>query len=121
EEDAKCHLLQYWRWNWDEGWLRLACEVTVIVLVIFQILLDVRDIRRIGRAKWFSVLPNSSTKCPFILVLCEIPIRFSCHLHDAFLAADNFIAAIAVVLTTLHYLYYWLYEKFEITWRGFTE
>ncbi|KAK5977516.1 Transient receptor potential cation channel subfamily V member 5 [Trichostrongylus colubriformis] len=109
-EDAKCHLLQYWRWNWDEGWLRLGCEVTVIAMVLFQILLDFRDIRRIGKAKWFSVLRAFPAKLlykvSFILILCEIPIRFSCHLHEMFLAADNFIAAIAVVLTTLHYLYY---------------
>uniref|UniRef100_A0A0N4YPQ0 ANK_REP_REGION domain-containing protein n=1 Tax=Nippostrongylus brasiliensis TaxID=27835 RepID=A0A0N4YPQ0_NIPBR len=91
QENANCHLLQYWRWNWDEGWVRLGCEVVVVILVIVQIFLDVRDIRRIGRAKWFTVM---------------VPVRFSCNLHSAFLIADNVIAAIAVLFTSIHYLYY---------------
>ncbi|KAK6036231.1 ankyrin repeat protein, partial [Cooperia oncophora] len=90
--------------------LRLACEVTVVVLVIVQILLDVRDVRRIGKSKWFSILKAFPAKIlykvSFILVLSEVPIRFGCHLHDTFLGADNFIAAIAVILTTIHYLYF---------------
>ncbi|VDO88273.1 unnamed protein product [Heligmosomoides polygyrus] len=109
-ENANCHLLQYSRWDWDEGWLRLGCEIVVVVLVIVQILMDVRDIRRIGRAKWFTVMKAFPAKLlykvTFLLILCEVPIRFACRLHEAFLVADNVIAAIAVLLTTIHYLYY---------------
>lgn len=36
--------------------LRLGCEVVVVILVIAQILMDVRDVRRIGKAKWFTVM-----------------------------------------------------------------
>ncbi|KAK6756152.1 hypothetical protein RB195_014503 [Necator americanus] len=79
KERAQCHLQQYWRWNWYQGWLRLGCEVAVVILVIVQILMDVRDIRRIGKAKWFSVLKAFPAKllykASFVLVLLLVPIR----------------------------------------------
>ncbi|KHJ93864.1 hypothetical protein OESDEN_06219 [Oesophagostomum dentatum] len=72
--------------------------------------MDIRDIRRIGKAKWFSIMKAFPAKlmykASFALVLLEVPLRFSCHIHEFFLAADNFVAAIAVILTTVHYLYY---------------
>uniref|UniRef100_A0A158P7D7 ANK_REP_REGION domain-containing protein n=1 Tax=Angiostrongylus cantonensis TaxID=6313 RepID=A0A158P7D7_ANGCA len=45
-------------------------------------------------------------KVSFVLVLCEVPIRFSCHIHEVFLIADNVVSSIAVLLTTLHFLFY---------------
>ncbi|CAJ0590296.1 unnamed protein product [Cylicocyclus nassatus] len=108
--NAQCHLQQYWRWDWPQGWGRLGCEVTVVVLVIFQILLDVRDVRRIGKDKWFSVMKAFPAKllykATFGLVLLEIPLRLSCHIHEYVLAMDNVVAAAAVILTTIHFLYY---------------
>ncbi|EYC11254.1 hypothetical protein Y032_0051g2101 [Ancylostoma ceylanicum] len=109
-DNAQCHLQQYWRWDWPQGWLRLGCEVVVIILVIVQILMDVRDILRIGKAKWFSVMKAFPAKllykASFVIVLLEVPVRVSCHLHEVFLVMDNVLAAMAVILTTVHFLYY---------------
>uniref|UniRef100_A0A1I7XNB5 Ion_trans domain-containing protein n=1 Tax=Heterorhabditis bacteriophora TaxID=37862 RepID=A0A1I7XNB5_HETBA len=102
--DLQCPI----RKAWSE--VRCVCEMMVVLLVIVQILLDMRDIRRIGRAKWFSIMRAFPAKllykASFVLILAEIPVRFSCHIHEYFLIADNVIVAIAVMLTTIHFLYY---------------
>ncbi|EFO88437.1 CRE-OCR-1 protein [Caenorhabditis remanei] len=108
--DTQCHLMYYSEWPWYHGWFRLVCEVMTLVVMLFQILFDLGDIRRIGFQKWFNFLKAFPAKLmfkgAFLFILISIPCRFACSFHEVFLTIDNTMAIISVLLVTQHFLYY---------------
>uniref|UniRef100_A0A1I7U767 ANK_REP_REGION domain-containing protein n=1 Tax=Caenorhabditis tropicalis TaxID=1561998 RepID=A0A1I7U767_9PELO len=108
--DTQCHLMYYSEWPWYHGWFRLVCEIMTLVVMLFQILFDLGDIRRIGFQKWFNFLKAFPAKLmfkgAFLFILISIPCRFACSFHEIFLAIDNTMAIISVLLVTQHFLYY---------------
>ncbi|ULT89463.1 hypothetical protein L5515_007978 [Caenorhabditis briggsae] len=108
--DTQCHLMYYSEWPWYHGWFRLGCEVMTIVVMLFQILFDLGDIRRIGFQKWFNFLKAFPAKLmfkgAFLFILISIPCRLACSFHEIFLTIDNTMAIISVLLVTQHFLYY---------------
>ncbi|CAB3409151.1 unnamed protein product [Caenorhabditis bovis] len=111
-ELSQCHLRNVFDTSipWPNSKLRFAFEVLVVIGVTFQITLDLIDIKRIGRKKWFDVLkafPAKITyKCTFILVFAMIPIRLACSVSPVFLVIDNVLIAITMIFTTIHYLFF---------------
>ncbi|GMS82153.1 hypothetical protein PENTCL1PPCAC_4328, partial [Pristionchus entomophagus] len=122
-----CHLNEYARYEYYHGYFRLVCEGAVVTLILLQIILDVRDIQRIGRKKWFDiyvvrdVMHNQlqyafpaklSYKISYFLVLAVVPMRLLCNQSDVFLVIDNALSNISVILTTVHFLYFCRAIKF---------
>ncbi|KAI6177884.1 Transient receptor potential cation channel subfamily V member 6 [Aphelenchoides bicaudatus] len=113
DEDS-CHL-----WNYDDfgvqGRIRQVAEFMVIFMVVYQIVGESIDIKRIGRRRWWQVLKSFPAKILYkvslITVLCIIPVRFSCSLPH-FLMVDNTLSVAAVLMTTVHFLYYCRAIKF---------
>ncbi|CAI2354992.1 unnamed protein product [Caenorhabditis sp. 36 PRJEB53466] len=108
--DTQCHLMYYSEWPWYNGWFRLACEIATVVVMLFQIMFDLGDIRRIGFQRWFNFLKAFPAKlmfkASFLFILISIPCRLACSFHDIFLTIDNTMAIISVLLVTQHFLYY---------------
>ncbi|CAJ0939097.1 unnamed protein product, partial [Mesorhabditis belari] len=110
EQESQCHLSNYSRLPFVQGYFRLFCEILVLIMVIAQMVMDFLEIHRIGRHKWLNIMKAFPAKCiykcTFIGILLLIPIRLLCHASAFFLVADNWISSILVIMTTLHFLYY---------------
>ncbi|CAL2045036.1 unnamed protein product [Caenorhabditis brenneri] len=108
--DTQCHLMYYSEWPWYHGWFRLGCELMTLFVMLIQILFDLGDIRRIGFQKWFNFLKAFPAKLmfkgAFLFILISVPCRLACSFHEIFLAIDNTMAIISVLLVTQHFLYY---------------
>ncbi|CAD6195654.1 unnamed protein product [Caenorhabditis auriculariae] len=117
-ELAQCHLRNYWDKNMEipNSYVRLGFEAMVLIGIIGQIFLDARDVKRIGRKKWFDVLKafpaKLAYKLTYILVLAVVPIRLLCNVSPVLLILDNTLATITIILTTTHYLYYFRVIRF---------
>ncbi|CAJ0938885.1 unnamed protein product, partial [Mesorhabditis belari] len=116
ELKARCHLINYAELPLTQGWIRLGAEVLVLVQVIIQIAMDVLDIRRIGRKKWWNVMVAFPAKLiwkmTFFGIFFIVPLRAACHLSMTFVILDNVISTILVPMTTIHFLYYSRAVKF---------
>ncbi|CAJ0581972.1 unnamed protein product, partial [Mesorhabditis spiculigera] len=110
EQVSQCHLLKYGQLPFIQGYFRLICELLVVLMVIVQLVLDLLEIHRIGRHKWFSIIKAFPAKCfyktTFFAVLALVPIRLLCHVQAGFLVVDNVLSSLLVIATTLHFLYY---------------
>ncbi|PAV90267.1 hypothetical protein WR25_14273 [Diploscapter pachys] len=108
----QCHLLTYFDPNleWTAGYLRMGLDICILLNVMIQMMLDVRDIRRIGRKKWLNILKAFPAKILFkikyFLVIAIVPLRFSCKINPWSVAVDNGISCAIVVLTTIHFLFF---------------
>ncbi|EYC24638.1 hypothetical protein Y032_0013g2022 [Ancylostoma ceylanicum] len=115
---TQCHLRDYWDPNlslWS-GWVRMGTESVVVLCVIVQLFLEFKDVKRIGRGKWWAIHKEFPAKiaykCSFIFILCMIPIRAACSLSPDLLVVDNVLAALVILFTSVHYLYYCRAVKF---------
>ncbi|PAV65722.1 hypothetical protein WR25_19679 [Diploscapter pachys] len=108
----QCHLLNYFEpdLEWTAGYLRMGLDICILLGVMIQMMLDVRDIRRIGRKKWLNILKAFPAKILFkityFLVIAIVPLRFSCKINPWSVAIDNGISCAIVVLTTIHFLFF---------------
>ncbi|VDP02004.1 unnamed protein product [Heligmosomoides polygyrus] len=58
---TQCHLRDYWDPNlsiWN-GWVRLAAEAVVLLCVFIQLVFEIKDVKRIGRGKWWTIHVSS--------------------------------------------------------------
>ncbi|GMR44980.1 hypothetical protein PMAYCL1PPCAC_15175, partial [Pristionchus mayeri] len=96
--------------------LRLGCELVVVVFIVFQIIVDFRDIRRIGWLKWITIYKAFPAKIVYkvtwAFVLLCVPLRLLCFVHRAFLMLENCIIICAVIMTTVHFLFFCRAVKF---------
>ncbi|CAL2041043.1 unnamed protein product [Caenorhabditis brenneri] len=109
---SQCHLRNYWDKDipFANAYIRLVFEVLVVIGIVIQMFLDFRDIKRIGRKKWWNVLTAFPAKITFkvtyFLVLAMVPIRLACDLSPILLVIDNVLITVTMIFTTVHYLYY---------------
>ncbi|PIC35392.1 hypothetical protein B9Z55_014769 [Caenorhabditis nigoni] len=109
---SQCHLRNYFDTNipFANAYIRLVFEVFVVIGIIIQIFLDFRDIKRIGRKKWWTVLSAFPAKITFkvtyFLVIAMVPIRVACEISPILLVIDNVLVTVTMIFTTVHYLYY---------------
>ncbi|CAO4374691.1 unnamed protein product [Caenorhabditis nigoni] len=112
EKMSQCHLRNYFDTNipFANAYIRLVFEVFVVIGIIIQIFLDFRDIKRIGRKKWWTVLSAFPAKITFkvtyFLVIAMVPIRVACEISPILLVIDNVLVTVTMIFTTVHYLYY---------------
>ncbi|ULT96631.1 hypothetical protein L5515_011986 [Caenorhabditis briggsae] len=112
EAMTQCHLRQYFDPNipFANAYIRLVFEVFVVIGIIIQMFLDFRDIKRIGRKKWWTVLSAFPAKITFkvtyFLVIAMVPIRLACQFSPILLVIDNVLVTVTMIFTTVHYLYY---------------
>lgn len=112
QQMAQCHLRNYWDKDIDvwNGEIRMIFEMLVLIGILVQIFLDARDIKRIGRKKWFDVIiafpAKMAYKVTYFLVLAMIPMRVLCNLSPVMIIIDNVLAVATIILTTAHYLFY---------------
>uniref|UniRef100_A0A0K0FJE3 Nanchung (inferred by orthology to a D. melanogaster protein) n=1 Tax=Strongyloides venezuelensis TaxID=75913 RepID=A0A0K0FJE3_STRVS len=108
-KSAQCHL---WNYHIPEGfgYLRLVSEPIVVISVIVQVALEIKDFRHMGKRRWWQILkafPAKLTyKCSWILILLMIPVRCLCGLHSYMLIFDNVLALISILFTSIHFLFY---------------
>ncbi|CTQ86664.1 Ion transport domain-containing protein [Caenorhabditis elegans] len=109
---SQCHLRNYWDPDipFANSYIRLVFELFVVIGICVQVFLDFRDIKRIGRKKWWNVLTAFPAKITFkltyFLVLAMIPTRLACDLSPVLLVVDNVLITVTMIFTTVHYLYY---------------
>uniref|UniRef100_A0A1I7SHT8 Ion_trans domain-containing protein n=4 Tax=Bursaphelenchus xylophilus TaxID=6326 RepID=A0A1I7SHT8_BURXY len=110
-----CHLWQYRAYG-VEGYIRMVCELMVSIMVLAQLFLEIRDIRNIGRKRWWQVLKSFPAKILYkislLFTLFVIPLRFMCGISPDFLVLDNSFSLLAVLMTTVHFLFYCRAVKF---------
>ncbi|KAK0410592.1 hypothetical protein QR680_005218 [Steinernema hermaphroditum] len=110
-----CHLWNYSGPGWF-GYIRMFCEPAVLVMVVGQLLLEARDIKRIGWKRWWQVLKyfpaKQMYKISLILIIFVVPFRFLCGFGANMLLVDNWISVASVIFTTTHFLYYCRAIKF---------
>uniref|UniRef100_A0A158PCP8 ANK_REP_REGION domain-containing protein n=1 Tax=Angiostrongylus cantonensis TaxID=6313 RepID=A0A158PCP8_ANGCA len=107
---TQCHLRNYWDANLS---IRLASESVVLICVIIQLFFEIKDVKRIGRGKWWKEFPAKiAYKCSILFILCMIPIRAACSLSPELLVVDNVLATLVILFTSVHYLYYCRAVKF---------
>ncbi|GMT35954.1 hypothetical protein PFISCL1PPCAC_27251, partial [Pristionchus fissidentatus] len=116
EDLVRCHLQNYAGLPVNQGWVRLGCEAAVVVLIIMQVLLDVKDIRRIGWQKWITIYKSFPAKVLYkiswLLILLTIPLRVMCAIDRNFFIIENYLICYAVVITTIHFLFFCRAIKF---------
>lgn len=104
-----CHLWKYTVFGY-QGYVRMVCEPLVVLIALFQLVGEILDISNIGRRRWWQILTSFPTKMFYklalVLILCVVPIRFLCGLSDTMLLLDNMLSIAAVVMMTVHFLYY---------------
>uniref|UniRef100_A0AC34FXP7 ANK_REP_REGION domain-containing protein n=1 Tax=Panagrolaimus sp. ES5 TaxID=591445 RepID=A0AC34FXP7_9BILA len=54
-QQKRCHLTQYFNYG-DQGYVRLVSESVVLFCVVFQIIMELLEIRAIGYKRWWQVL-----------------------------------------------------------------
>ncbi|CAD5218107.1 unnamed protein product [Bursaphelenchus okinawaensis] len=110
-----CHLWQYRAYG-IEGYVRMVCEFMVAIMVLAQLFLEIRDVRNIGRKRWWQVLKSFPAKILYkislLFTLFVIPLRFMCGIDPNFLVLDNSFSLLAVLMTTVHFLFYCRAVKF---------
>ncbi|KAI6189084.1 Transient receptor potential cation channel subfamily V member 6 [Aphelenchoides besseyi] len=110
----ECPLWNYANFGY-QGYIRMISELLVVTMVLFQLVSEVLDIRSIGKKRWWQVLRSFPAKVLYkislLIVLCIVPIRLGCGING-FVTVDNTLSLIAVLMTTLHFLYYCRAIKF---------
>ncbi|KAI6216081.1 Transient receptor potential cation channel subfamily V member 6 [Aphelenchoides besseyi] len=110
----ECPLWNYANFGY-QGYIRMVSELLVVTMVLFQLVSEVLDIRSIGKKRWWQVLRSFPAKVLYkislLIVLCIVPIRLGCGVNG-FVTVDNTLSLIAVLMTTLHFLYYCRAIKF---------
>ncbi|KAI6226461.1 Transient receptor potential cation channel subfamily V member 6 [Aphelenchoides fujianensis] len=113
-EKRECPLWNYTNFGY-QGYLRLIAELLVVFMALFQIVTELLDIRSIGKKRWWQVLSSFPAKVLYkislLIVLCIVPIRLGCGVQG-FITVDNTLSLIAVLMTTVHFLYYCRAIKF---------
>ncbi|KAF8356406.1 ocr-2 [Pristionchus pacificus] len=116
DTSARCHLQEYHTLPVNQGWVRMGCEAAVFGLIIFQILLDVKDVRRIGWQKWVNIYKAFPAKVLYkiswVLIIATVPLRALCRVDRNFFIIENYIACYAVVISTIHFLFFCRAIKF---------
>uniref|UniRef100_A0A914LMS4 Ion transport domain-containing protein n=1 Tax=Meloidogyne incognita TaxID=6306 RepID=A0A914LMS4_MELIC len=114
-EHPRCHLWHYTVFG-IQGYIRMVCEPLTIAIVLFQLAGELWDIHSIGHVRWWQILITFPTKIFYkmslLLIIGVVPIRFACGLGDFMLFLDNMFSISAVVLISLHFLYYCRAVKF---------
>ncbi|XGW34986.1 hypothetical protein V3C99_018769 [Haemonchus contortus] len=115
---TECHLRNYWDPNlsiWS-GWVRGGTEAVVLLCTIVQIFFEIKDMKRIGKGKWWAIHKEFPAKLAykfsFVLILLMIPIRAACGVSADLLVVDNVLATVVILFTSIHYLYYCRAIKF---------
>ncbi|CAD5224447.1 unnamed protein product [Bursaphelenchus xylophilus] len=113
-----CFLLMYSRQGY-QGYVRAFCETTIVLLVLIQIVIEIIEIRSVGKKRYWQVLKAFPAKIMYkislIITILVVPVRFSCGLDTTFnamLIAENTMILVAVILTTIHFLFYCRAIKF---------
>uniref|UniRef100_A0A0N4Z4N4 ANK_REP_REGION domain-containing protein n=1 Tax=Parastrongyloides trichosuri TaxID=131310 RepID=A0A0N4Z4N4_PARTI len=112
---GQCHL---WQYNMPKGfgYLRLISEPIVLICVLVQIGLEIKDFRHMGKRRWWQIIKafpaKLAYKCSWILILLMVPFRCLCGLHVSMLVVDNVLAVISILFTTIHFLFYCRSVKF---------
>uniref|UniRef100_A0A1I7VQW6 ANK_REP_REGION domain-containing protein n=1 Tax=Loa loa TaxID=7209 RepID=A0A1I7VQW6_LOALO len=108
-DDYSC---RHW-WYFGQGWqqnLRLAAELAVLLMTVFQVVDDAMDIRSSGRKRWWRILKSFPAKIAyktsFVLILLIIPFRLMCSVTPAMLFFDNALSLLVVLLISVHFLFY---------------
>ncbi|CEF69866.1 Nanchung [Strongyloides ratti] len=112
---GQCHL-----WNYDIpqgfGYIRLVSEIIVVMSVILQIVLEIKDFLHMGKRRWWQILKafpaKLAYKCSWILIILMIPVRLLCGLHVYMLVFENVLSIITILFTTIHFLFYCRSIKF---------
>uniref|UniRef100_A0A0N5BRN5 ANK_REP_REGION domain-containing protein n=1 Tax=Strongyloides papillosus TaxID=174720 RepID=A0A0N5BRN5_STREA len=111
---------QCYLWNYSEpkifGYIRLISEIVVVVSVILQIALEIKDFLHMGKRRWWQILKAFPAKLAYkfswILITLMIPVRCLCGVHSSMFVFDNVLAIITILLTTIHFLFYCRSVKF---------
>ncbi|GMS93223.1 hypothetical protein PENTCL1PPCAC_15398, partial [Pristionchus entomophagus] len=116
DSSSRCHLFHYGSLPFEQGWVRLGCEVAVIALIVIQVLYDFRDIKQIGWGKWVKIYKAFPAKVIYkitwVLVLLSIPLRVLCFAGRIFFVLENYVILFAVVMSTVHFLFFCRAVKF---------
>ncbi|CAB3411635.1 unnamed protein product [Caenorhabditis bovis] len=109
-----CHL-----WDYSKGTkqrIRMVSEILCLVAVVVRSFKDMLDAHRTGYRRWWSTISAFPEKvlhkCCQILVICTLPFRFGCDVHEKFLVIENFLVVCIVFMSTLHFLFYCRSLKF---------
>lgn len=101
-------------------------------MVFIQIVMEIRDVHNIGKQRWWQVLVNDCNwdslyqcltlqksfpakilyKVSLLLTLLIVPTRLACGFNKTLLLLDNMFSLLAVILTTMHFLFYCRAIKF---------
>uniref|UniRef100_A0AC35FG89 Uncharacterized protein n=1 Tax=Panagrolaimus sp. PS1159 TaxID=55785 RepID=A0AC35FG89_9BILA len=99
-EQKRCHLTQYFNYGY-QGYVRLGAEAFVLFAVLFQIVVELLEIRAIGYKRWWQVLSSFPFKILYrmslFFILMLLPIRLLCFLGDTMLLLDNLFSMLVVV------------------------
>ncbi|CAD5218123.1 unnamed protein product [Bursaphelenchus okinawaensis] len=113
-----CFLFMYSKQGF-QGYVRAVCEITVVLMVFIQIILELVEIRSVGKKRYWQVLKAFPAKIMYkislIITMCVVPVRFSCGLetkYNIMLVAENTLMLVAVLMTTVHFLFYCRAVKF---------
>lgn len=94
----------------------MCCESLVFLMALIQVIMEIMDIRNIGKRRWWQVLKSFPAKILYkvslFLTLSIVPIRFMCGLGDNWLFFDNMFSLLSVIMTTIHFLFYCRAVKF---------
>ncbi|GMR60506.1 hypothetical protein PMAYCL1PPCAC_30701, partial [Pristionchus mayeri] len=116
DTSARCHLQEYSTLPYNQGWVRMGCEAALFLLIIAQILMDVKDIRMIGWQKWVNIYKAFPAKVLYkiswVLILFTVPLRLMCSFDRNFFIIENYIICYAVVISTIHFLFFCRAIKF---------
>jgi hypothetical protein len=93
----------------------MISEAFVVIMAFFQIFDEIQDIRSIGRKRWWQVLKSFPAKILYkislLIVILIIPVRFGCSINY-FLMIDNSLSVTAVLMCTIHFLFFCRAIKF---------
>ncbi|KAI6233949.1 Transient receptor potential cation channel subfamily V member 6 [Aphelenchoides fujianensis] len=96
--------------------MRLVCESLVLLMVFIQLIIEIRDVYNIGKKRWWQVLKSFPAKILYkislLLTLSILPIRLMCGINETLLLLDNMFSLLAVIMTTIHFLFYCRAVKF---------
>ncbi|KAM3717471.1 Transient receptor potential cation channel subfamily V member [Dirofilaria immitis] len=110
-----CYYWQYFGRGWQQN-VRLAAELAVLLMTIFQIVDDAMDIHSTGRKRWWRLLRSFPAKIAYkislILILLIIPFRLLCSVTPVMLFFDNALSLLIVLLISVHFLFYSRAVKF---------
>uniref|UniRef100_A0A915CLI6 Ion transport domain-containing protein n=1 Tax=Parascaris univalens TaxID=6257 RepID=A0A915CLI6_PARUN len=113
----QCHLWDYGNHNDSlSQTIRLTCECILLILALTQLLQESVDILRNGHKRWWktvSAFPSKILhKLSFAIVLVTAGARFACSVHPIMLVFENVLVIAAVLITSMHFLFYCRGMKF---------